>query len=269
MQEINYWEAGPDGPPQMIGGAFGGRTVEGSRSLHGNTLDGWVRQYHQGVRGLDEAVGRLVAALEETAQLENTLVVFTSDQGFARGQHGFATKLAPYDANIRSPLIISMPGTLPEGRVVEHPVAGVDLIPTFFSFAGIDLPWQMHGQDLTPLLKDPQSDWPHGALTAFTARSYGADTHRIPDDPAEHYLNGIPWYVSLRQGSFKYIRTLVQNEIEELYDIDSDPEELTNLALDPSHRSRLRRLRADTLAEMRRTQWELVDHLPALREAEN
>ena len=91
---------------------------------------------------------------------------------------------------------------------------------------------------------------------------------RYPENSG-HYLNGTPWYVSLRRGSFKYIRTLVQNEIEELYDIDTDPEELTNLALDPSYRSRLRRLRADTLAEMRRTQWELVDYLPGVREAQH
>jgi arylsulfatase A-like enzyme len=267
MQKVNFWEPGPDGNPQLIGGAFGGRTVEGARSIHGNSLNGWVRQYHQGVLGLDQAVGRLIGALEESGQLENTLVVFTSDQGFAWGQHGFRTKLAPYDANIRSPLIVSMPGTLPEGAVVDHPVAGVDLIPTFFSFAGLDLPWEMHGHDLTPLLEDPDAEWNHPAMTSFTGRSYGADTDRIPDDPELHYLNGIPWYVSIRQGRSKYIRTLVENEIEELYDIPDDPEELTNLALDPRHRGQLLRMREDMIAEMRRTNWELVDHLPTVREA--
>lgn len=266
MQKINFWEPGPGGVPQLTGGTFGGRTVEGARCIHGNSLNDWVRQYHQGVLGLDQAVGRLVAALEESGQLENTLVVFTSDQGFAWGQHGFRTKLAPYDANIRSPLIISMPGTLPEGAVVEHPVAGVDLVPTFFSFAEAELPWKMHGHDLTPLLEDPQSDWPHPAMTAFTGRNYGADTNRIPDDPDQHYLNGIPWYVSLRQQRYKYIRTLVEGEIEELYDIENDPDELTNLALDERYRGQLQSLRKRAIAEMRRTDWELVDHLPAVHE---
>lgn len=267
MQKVKFWEPGPDGVPQMVGGAFGGRTVEGARGIHGNSLNDWVRQYHQGVLGLDEAVGRLIASLEETGQRENTLVVFTSDQGFAWGQHGFCTKLAPYDANIRSPLIVSMPSKLPQGAVVEHPVAGVDLVPTFFAFAGLELPWEMHGHDLTPLLKEPGRSWDHPAMTVFTGRSYGSDTDRIPDDPDQHYLNGIPWYVSLRKGRFKYIRTLVENEIEELYDIASDPEELTNLALEQSHQSQLRRLREATVAEMRRTGWRLVDHLPAVRTA--
>ena len=102
---------------------------------------------------LDEGIGQLMAALKETGQLENTLVVFTSDQGFAWGQHGFMHKLAPYDANIRSPFIVSMPGTLPQGAVCKTPVGGADLVPTFFRFAGIELPWEMHGHDLTPLLQ--------------------------------------------------------------------------------------------------------------------
>ena len=267
MQEIKFWEPGPDGQPQMIGGAFGGRTVEGARGIHGNSLNDWVRQYHQGVLGLDAAVGRLIAALEETDQLENTLVVFTSDQGFAWGQHGFCTKLAPYDANIRSPLIVSMPGTLPEGEVVEHPVAGVDLVPTFFSFADIKLPWEMHGHDLTPILNNPRAEWPHPAMTVFTARNYGSETDRIPEDKDQHYLNGVPWYVSLRQGRYKYIRTLVDNEIEELYDIGSDPEELTNLAVGGEHGDQLKSLREATVAEMRRTGWKLVDQLPRVKEA--
>lgn len=265
MQKINFWEKGPTGEPQLIGGTFGGRTVEGAKSIHGNTLTGWVRQYHQGVLGLDQAVGRLTSALEETGQLENTLVVFTSDQGFAWGQHGFRTKLAPYDANIRSPLIISRPGTIPQGKVVEHPVAGVDLIPTFFSQAGIKQPWKMHGHDLTPLLKDSKAKWDHPAMTVFTGRSYGADTDKIPDDPDLSALNGIPWYVSLRQGQYKYIRTLVKNEIEEIYNIKSDPDELTNLALTVDHQKLLSQLRSATIAEMRRTGWKMVDNLPPVK----
>lgn len=265
QQKIAFWEPGPDGRPQMIGGVFGGRTVEGAKSLHGNSLDGWVRMYHQGVLALDEAVGRLVSALKETGQYDNTLIVFTSDQGFAWGQHGFCTKLAPYDANIRSPLIVSMPARLPQGVVVETPVAGVDLVPTFFSFAGIDLPWEMHGHDLTPLLRNAQAEWPHPAMVAFTARMYGSDTDRIPEDPDDHFLNGIPWYVSLRQDRFKYIRSLVAGEIEELYDISADPEELKNLALQEDHAATLKQFREATIAEMRRTGWKLADHLPPVR----
>ena len=162
-------------------------------------------------------------------------------------------------------MIVSLPGRIPEGKVCESPVAGVDLIPTFFSYAGIDLPWEMHGHDLTPVLENPAVDWPHPARVTFTGRSYGADTDRIPDDPDLHVLNGIPWYVSLRQGRHKYIRTLVENEIEELYDIDADPEELTNLALDATHKRQLKRFRQALITELQRTDAGMVKTLPAVK----
>lgn len=261
MQKVNKWIPNADGIPQMNGG-FGGRTVEHTTSIHGNTLDGWVRQYHQGVRALDESVGRLVNALKESDQYENTLIVFTSDQGFAWGQHGFHTKLAPYDANIRSPLIVSMPSQLPSGTFVQHPVAGVDLIPTFFRFAGIDLPWKMHGHDLTPLLKDSSANWNHPALTSFTARSYGSATTTLPADTTETNINGIPWYFMLRQEHYKYIRYVVAGETEELYDLTNDPEELTNLAGQSVHRARLLAMRQATIAELKRTDADIADNLP-------
>ena len=264
MQLVEKWIPNTDGVPEMKG-AFGGKTVEGSTCIHGNTLNDWVRQYNQGVRALDEGIGRLVAALKESGQYDNTLIVFTSDQGFAWGQHGFSNKLAPYDATIRSPLVISMPGRLPTGRVIQHPVSGVDLVPTFFSFAGIELPWKMHGHDLKPLLEQPDQEWPHPSLTAFTARSYGSDTHHYPAGTDAAHIDNIPWYFMLRQGKYKYIRTLVENEIEELYDLTSDPDELSNLAQNPDYKTQLATLRSATINELRRTDAQIVDHLPAIK----
>ncbi len=265
MQHIEYWVKGADDQPEMKGGSFGGKTVEGSLGIHGNTLNDWVRQYHQGVLAIDEGVGRLVDALKETGQLENTLVVFTSDQGFAWGQHGFCTKLAPYDANIRSPLIVSFPGTIPEGNVCRSPVGGVDLIPTFFHVAGIQLPWKMHGHNLMPLLKQPGREWSHPVLLTLTGRSYGADTDKVPTDPAVRDLSGIPWWAFLVQGRYKYIRTLVEGEIEELYDLEKDPEELTNLALKPEFGNRVGQFRQAMIAELRRTDAGMVNHLPSVK----
>jgi arylsulfatase A-like enzyme len=251
----------------MKGGAFGGKTVEGATGIYGNTLTDWVRQYHQGVLAIDEGVGQLMATLKETGQLENTLVVFTSDQGFGWGQHGFCTKLAPYDATIRSPMIVSMPGSLPEGAVCESPVGGVDVVPTFFHFAGIDLPWKMHGHDLTPLLKNPQLVRKQPVLTTLTGRMYGSDTNVVPTDPEALEIAGVPWWVSLLSGRLKYIRALKEGQIEELYDLENDPEELTNLALNPDFAEKLSELRAATIAELRRTDAGMADHLPAVNTA--
>jgi len=115
------------------------------------------------------------------------------------GQHGFAWKYAPYEANLRAPLLVRLPGKVAAGKVCRRPVGGV------------------------------------------------------------------PWYVFLREGRYKYIRTLEPDEVEELYDLEADPEELVNLAYDPAHRARPLELREKLLAELRRTKARFVEHLPEPR----
>ncbi len=249
-QKIEHWEKDANGKP-----------VSGGKSLNF-----WVRQYHQGVMALDEGIGRLMQKLEETGQRKNTLIVFTSDQGLAFGQHGFkGVKLAAYDANIRSPLIFSMPGRIPEGRVCNTPVGGVDLVPTMFRFAGLELPWEMHGRDLTPLLKDPDAEWPYPVLLVATGLKFGSDTNVIPTGKDAFHAD-VPWYVMLREKHLKYVRPLI-HDLEELYDLRKDPNELDNLAVKPEHQATLKRLRAATIVELKRTKAGFADKMPAIREA--
>lgn len=256
------WEPGPDGVPYRKGGSKQ-KTVR-DNTVHGESLHDWERQYNQAVLAIDEGVGRLLEALEKTGQRENTLIVFTTDQGFAWGQHGFRRKLAPYDANIRSPLIVNFPGHIAEGAVCEHPVGGPSIPPTFFAFAGIDLPWEMHGSDLTPLLKNPDADWDEPVLMALTGQSYGSDTDTIPSTDSILKLSGVPWWVSLTEGRFKYIRTLVAGEPDELYDLKSDPEELQNLAQSPDHYDRVETMRASLTAELKKRGAGFADSMPAI-----
>jgi arylsulfatase A-like enzyme len=262
VRKRNRWVPNKKGQAELESGVKQ-RTVVNA-PLHGNSLQNWVRQYHQGVLAIDDAVGQLRKALEDSGQAKNTLIVFAADQGIAWGQNGFQQKIAPYDANIRGPLIMSFPGRILQGKVCSRPVGGTDLPPTFFAFADLPLPWKMHGHDLTPLLKNPTVDWPHPVLTALTGEKYGSDTDVIPTDPDVLYKTAkVPWWISLLDGRHKYIRTLVEGEVEELYNLETDPEELTNLALDPAHLEKLRAMRAATLAELRRTDAGMVDQLPA------
>jgi arylsulfatase A-like enzyme len=250
QQEIDFWRRADDGTPMW----------------RNRTLTSWTRQYHQGVLAIDEGIRKLLAALQETGQRQNTLIVFTSDQGFAWGQHGFRHKVAAYDSNIRSPLIFSMPGRIASGTVCAVPVGGVDLVPTFFRFAGIEVPWEMHGQDLTPLLRDPQSNWPHPVLMTATGRRYGSDTDVIPTGN-EVFHSAVPWYVMIRKGRYKYVRPLNGNDLEELYDLHSDPEELDNLAVKPEFQETLMQLRAEAIAQLHRHGAGFVDRMPPVREA--
>src|SRR5690606_23939252 len=79
--------------------------ITGAPMWKNRTLDSWVKQYNETVLAIDEGVGRLMSVLEETGQSENTVVIFTSDNGYAWGHHGYNLKIAPYDANLLTPLV--------------------------------------------------------------------------------------------------------------------------------------------------------------------
>ena len=95
-----------------------------------------------------------------------------------------------------------------------------------------------------------------------TSRNYGAETDNIPTDESLTSSSGVPWYVLLRDGQYKYIRYMVEGETEELYDLRVDPEELNNLAANPQQTTRLVELREKAKAELRRTDAKFVDALP-------
>jgi len=257
LNRTQAWSRGGDGKPVA---AKGGEP-------YGKSYTDFIHQRNDCAQSLDEGVGALIAALKETGQLENTLVVLTADQGFGMGEHGFRSKLAPYDSTYRSPLIVSMPGTFPQGKVSPHCVTGADLVVTFFAIAGLELPWSMHGRDLTPLLKAPDAPWEHPAFYEFTGYHFGSNVTRIVSNaPEKAILQEIPWYVALRDDRWKYIRYLTPGETEELYDLRADPEELHNLADRTEHRETLHALRQRTLAELHRTGADFADRLPTTRQ---
>ena len=123
----------------------------------------------------------------------------------------------------------------------------------------------MHGHDLTPLLQNPNANWPHATMMVATHDVFGSDTNNIPAN-GEAFHNKVPWYVLFREKQFKYVRPLI-TDLEELYDLSSDPEELDNLAVKPEHQATLRRLRAATIVELKRTKCGFVDKMPPVREA--
>ena len=120
---------------------------------------------------------------------------------------------------------------------------------------------------LSSLLADPKTDWSHPVLTTLTGRKYGSDTDDVPATFEEQAIGGVPWWVSLRQGKYKYIRTLLEGEPEELYDLQADPSELTNLAHAAAYRKTLAQFRQATIAELRRTGAKMAEDLPPVSTA--
>ena len=255
----------PDKPGYMRDFSMFQRAPDGSTQYETASLPEMIRGYNRLVSAVDEGVGQLLRVLEETRQLENTLVIFTSDQGFAWGEHGFAMKLGPYDANLRMPLIFRMPGRVARGEVCRQPVSVVDIPPTLLGFAGVPLPWEMHGHDLAPLLRRPHTPSDRPMVMENFGLRLGTETDRGETGDGALMNGRVPWWLFLRQGKYKYIRTLVPDEIEELYDLESDPHELKNLALDASHRPTLVDYENRLRTELKRTKAALVDKLPPPR----
>ena len=258
LDEVQAWVPGANGEPMLKKGrdAHGGF----DQRTEGLTLQAWIQQMNECARAVDDGVGQLMEALRATGQLENTLVVYSADQGYAMGEHGINAKLAPYDGSISSPLIVSYPGVTKVGAVCSQPVNSPDLVATFLSATGVQVPWKLHGHDLTPQLRDPSQAINRPMILTHTGRSYGSDANDL--DIKKTNLNGYPWYVLLREAQFKYVRYLIPNEIEELYDLANDPEELVNLAVKPAHKERLERMRTVAIAELKRTEAGFAEHLP-------
>ncbi|MCM8542049.1 MAG: sulfatase-like hydrolase/transferase [Lentisphaeraceae bacterium] len=249
-----------------------GKTPVAMKDLPGRPLKDSIRQYNQGVSAIDEAVGRLMKTLKETGEDENTIIIYTSDQGFAWGQHGFKSKVAPYFATIAAPLIFRMPKKfrdkyMCEGTVVNAPVSGIDIPSTIYSLIGQKTPWYFHGYDLTPLLQKPNADWQKPAVVVHYASQFGSATDVIPPtgDPKLYHGPGVPWYVMASQGRYKYIRTLVAGEPEEFYDLVSDPQEIKNLAPNKKYKELMDKYRKIMVDELKRTGAKFVDKMPAVK----
>lgn len=214
----------------------------------------WVRQVNECVPAIDEGVGELLAALKETGQLENTVVVYTADQGFAMGEHGLRMKIAPYDASYLSPLIVSMPGKFAQGQVCRQTPNAPDLVTTLHAIAGFEPARGLPGRDLTPLLLNPDSDWPYPCFYEYTGDQFGDEVAKVlRSDPGAAIYQKVPWYVAIAHNGWKYVRYLKPGVPEELYDLRHDPDEMANLIDEPAHARRLAALRVALTEELRRS----------------
>ena len=192
-----------------------------------------VREYHQAVAAIDEGVGRIMAVLEQSGQLENTVVIFTSDQGLAFGQQGYrAKKATPHDGTIRGPLIFRYPHAFPRGAVAEVPANGVDVVQTIHELTGLEPLPEMDGESLLPVLTDPKADHSERRpmLLCNTKTSFGSSIVRRVRLEREEQIERTkdtslgrqrvaPIWMMMRHGKWKYARYLVDDYLEEVYDM--------------------------------------------------
>jgi arylsulfatase A-like enzyme len=189
-----------------------------------------MRDYYRLVTGIDREVGRITARLAERGLADNTILVFTSDNGWFAGERGMADKWLMYEESIRTPLIVydpRLPSAL-RGRTLDQLTLNIDLAPTMLAWAGLSVPPPMQGKSLLPLLSgEAQVNW---RTSFFYEHHYGPKI--------------IPPTEGVRTTRWSYIRWIAPNPVtEELYDVQADPRQKDNLAADPKYASVMNDLR--------------------------
>ena len=194
----------------------------------------YIRNYLRCIKGVDESVGRLLNYLEQSGLARNTIVIYSSDQGFYLGDHGWYDKRWMYDESLKMPLIVRWPGVTKPGTVNTHLVQNLDYAETFLEIAGAEVPDDMQGRSLVPLLRGETPNWRDAIYYHyFEFPSY----HMV----AKHF--------GIRTSRYKLIR-FYQFDEWEFYDLQTDPDELTNRYRDPKYASTVGSLKRD-LARLR------------------
>ncbi len=189
-----------------------------------------VRDQLRCLASVDEGVGQLYAALKESGQLDRTVIVYTSDNGYLMGEHGVIDqKRWAYDPSIRVPLLVRYPPAIAAGSVREQLVVNVDLAPTLLELAGVKSVVPMHGQSFVPLLRNASAPGRAALRTEYFV---------------EKVVPRVPSWQSIRTHRWKYIRYTGEPEtLDELYDLQTDPAEERNLIAESSAAEQLRTLR--------------------------
>ncbi len=188
----------------------------------------YLKNYLRCVRGVDESVARLMQELETLGLGEHTIVIYSSDQGFYLGDHGWYDKRWMYEESLQMPFIIKWPGVIKPGSSSEYLIQNIDYGPTFLDAAGVAVPADMQGCSMLPLLQgeDPQ-DWRDSIY------------YHYYEYPSVHM---VPRQYGIRTERHKLIH-FYQFDQWELYDLETDPDELQNLYGSEAHAQTISRLK--------------------------
>lgn len=182
----------------------------------------YLQDYLATIAAVDDNVGRLLDYLEANGLEENTVVVYTSDQGFYLGEHGWFDKRFMYNESFKTPLLIKWPNEITPGTTEEEMVQNLDFAQTFLEMAGITAPEDMQGKSLVPLLKGENETWDRDAVYYHYYEYPGAHAAK------RHY--------GIATEDYKLIHFYYDIDEWELYDQKKDPQEMHNVFYDPDYR---------------------------------
>ena len=219
-------------------------------------LQRYLSDYLKTILSVDKSMGQLMDYLEENGLADNTIVIYTSDQGFYLGEHGWFDKRFMYEPSYRTPLIVFWPGVTEPGSVNTDLVSNLDFAQTFLDAIGAPLPDDMQGASMVPILKgETPDDWRKEHYYHYYAYP---DWHLVK----RHY--------GIADERYKLIHFYYDIDEWELYDLEEDPDELNNVYYDPAYTEIREDLhqRLEQLREKYGDSYELMDSmLPESEEA--
>ena len=187
--------------------------------LEGKELALWkynryIKDYLRTIKSVDDGVGELLDYLDQSGLAENTIVIYTSDQGFYLGEHGWFDKRFMYEESFRTPLLMKYPKEIKPGTVIDKLVQNLDFAPTFLDYAAVSVPNEMQGESFRKIVSGESSDWRDAVY--YTYYEY----------PAEHMVKR---HYGIRTDRYKLIHFYYDVDEWELYDLEKDPHEMQNV----------------------------------------
>ena len=196
------------------------------KNLSGDALLRWkyqryIKDYLSCILSVDESVGRVLDYLDKNGLAENTVVVYTSDQGFYLGEHGWYDKRFMYEESFRTPLLIRYPKMIKPGTQNNDLVQNIDFAPTFLELAGLDIPEDIQGLSMVSILEGKHPENRHHALY-----------YHYYEFPGIHMAKR---HYGIRTERYKLIHFYNDIDEWELYDLEKDPHEMHNIINDPDY----------------------------------
>jgi len=191
----------------------------------------YMEDYLACIASVDESVGRVLAYLDESGLADNTIVIYTSDQGFFLGEHGWFDKRFMYEESLQMPLLVRYPKEIRAGAVNKDIVMNLDFAETFLDYAGVRVPQDMQGVSLRPLLR--------GRTPADWRKSMYYHYYEYPG------VHSVKRHYGVRTERYKLIRFYHDIDEWELYDLKNDPDEMRNVYDDPAYAETVKELTAE------------------------
>jgi N-acetylglucosamine-6-sulfatase len=197
------------------------------------TTDEEIRGRIEMLLGVDDSLGRILATLEKKGALDDTVVVFTSDHGYFYGEHGLnEERRLAYEEAIRIPLLVRYPPRIARSITRSQMVLSIDVAPTLLELAGVQPGADLQGRSLVPVLERDPQDWRSSFLVEYYSDTVFPRVHQMG-------------YVAARTARHKYIQYRELKGMDELYDLETDPFEETNIIARPDAAGTLERMQAE------------------------